>query len=103
MASGVPEEIAFATKPHIVLEQMRQAIVADIPMSLVLAKTPVMVMKRPTPSVRRFQRLRPPRHSSAQRYLPTHPTPAPERRTRKCLVTLSALQLDRFDITLVTS
>ena len=37
MTSSVPEEIAFATKPDIVLEQMRQTIVADIPMSLVLA------------------------------------------------------------------
>ena len=37
MTSGVPEKIVFATKPDIALEQMPQAIVADIPISLVLA------------------------------------------------------------------
>ena len=36
-AGGVPEDIAFATKPEIALEQMRQAIVAGVPMGVVLA------------------------------------------------------------------
>ena len=36
-AAGVPENILFATKPEIALEQMRQAIVADVPMGVVLA------------------------------------------------------------------
>jgi len=35
-AAGVPENIIFATKPEIALEQMRQAIVAGIPMGVVL-------------------------------------------------------------------
>ena len=34
---GVPEDIAFATKPEIALEQMRQAVVAGVPMGVVLA------------------------------------------------------------------
>ena len=36
-AGGVPEDIAFATKPDIALEQMRQAIAAGVPMGVVLA------------------------------------------------------------------
>ena len=36
-AGGVPENIAFATKPEIALQQMRKAIVAGIPMGVVLA------------------------------------------------------------------
>ena len=36
-ANGVPEEIAFATKPEIALEQMRQAIAASVPTGIVLA------------------------------------------------------------------
>ena len=35
-ACGVPEEIAFATKPEIALEQMRQAKAAGVPMGVVL-------------------------------------------------------------------
>ena len=35
-AGGVPEHIAFATKPEIALEQMRQAIAAGVPMGVVL-------------------------------------------------------------------
>jgi len=34
---GVPEEIAFATKPEIALQQMRQAIAASVPTGVVLA------------------------------------------------------------------
>ena len=34
---GVPEDIVFATKPEIALEQMRQAIAAGVPMGVVLA------------------------------------------------------------------
>lgn len=36
-AAGVPEDIAFATKPEIALAQMRQAIAAGVPMGVVLA------------------------------------------------------------------
>lgn len=36
-AVGVPEEIAFATKPEIALAQMREAIAAGVPMGVVLA------------------------------------------------------------------
>ena len=36
-AGGVPKGIAFATKPEIALEQMRKAIVAGVPMGVVLA------------------------------------------------------------------
>ena len=36
-AAGVPENILFATKPEIALEQMRQAIAAGVPMGVVLA------------------------------------------------------------------
>ena len=36
-AGGVPEDIVFATKPDIALEQMRQAIAAGVPMGVVLA------------------------------------------------------------------
>ena len=36
-AVGVPENIVFATKPEIALEQMRQAIAAGVPMGVVLA------------------------------------------------------------------
>jgi SRSO17 transposase len=35
--SGVPDEIAFATKPEIALQQMRQAIAASVPIGVVLA------------------------------------------------------------------
>lgn len=36
-AVGVPEDISFATKPSIALEQMRQAVAAGVPMGMVLA------------------------------------------------------------------
>ena len=36
-SAGVPETIAFATKPEIALAQMRQAIAAGVPMGVVLA------------------------------------------------------------------
>lgn len=36
-AAGVPENIVFATKPEIALEQMRQTIAASVPMGVVLA------------------------------------------------------------------
>lgn len=36
-AGGVPEEIAFATKPEIALAQIRQGIAAGVPMGVVLA------------------------------------------------------------------
>jgi len=36
-AGGVPEDIVFATKPDIALEQMRQAIAAGVPRGVVLA------------------------------------------------------------------
>jgi SRSO17 transposase len=36
-AAGVPDDIAFATKPEIALEQMRQAIAAGVPMGVALA------------------------------------------------------------------
>jgi SRSO17 transposase len=36
-AAGVPENILFATKPEIALEQMRQTIAAGVPMGVVLA------------------------------------------------------------------
>jgi len=36
-ACGIPDDIAFATKPEIALEQMRQAIAAGVPMGVVLA------------------------------------------------------------------
>ncbi len=35
--AGVPENILFATKPEIALEQMRQAVAAGVPMGVVLA------------------------------------------------------------------
>ena len=36
-AGGVPEDIAFATKPEIALAQMRQAVAAGVPMGVMLA------------------------------------------------------------------
>ena len=36
-AAGVPEDIAFATKPEIALEQLRQAVRKGVPMGVVLA------------------------------------------------------------------
>ena len=45
-AAGVPEDIAFATKPEIALAHLRQAIAAGVPMGVVLAD-PAMVMKLP--------------------------------------------------------
>lgn len=36
-AAGVPEDIAFATKPEIALLQMRQAVAAGVPLGVVLA------------------------------------------------------------------
>ena len=36
-AAGVPDDIAFATKPEIALQQIRQAIAAGVPMGVVLA------------------------------------------------------------------
>lgn len=36
-AAGVPEDMAFATKPEIALVQMRQAVAAGVPMGVVLA------------------------------------------------------------------
>ena len=35
-AAGVPDDIVFATKPEIALEQMRQALAADVPLGVVL-------------------------------------------------------------------